>query len=383
MSDRLTMPPPSFGRRLLSDRRRASILVAGVVAWWTLYALMLAGQMVDLRSASGQAYGWPQALVSAFGSSWAWVPMTLAAYLSVSRFPLGRKRFLAGLAINVGLIAGFIVFKAIYAVVTNPIFDWYPALPPVTEILVTSLRNNVILGVMVVATIHGVVYFERMEEREHRLAALETNLALARLEAVKAQINPHFLFNSLNSVAELMQVDIEQADRMLVAICEMLRDGLRADQKQERPLRDELKHVTNYLMIEEIRLGERMTSHIRVDEACLDVPVPSLSLQPLVENAVVHAIARSRTPGWVSVTGWIDGADLHVSVENSRALEGARKGGNGMGQRVVEERLRLLYGDRGRMHKHEQETDVYRVQIQVPLPERGDPSGRSAQGAPL
>lgn len=357
------------------SRARAATLVAAVLAWWALYGLMLSTQLVDMTSAGGEVFSWRRALAYAYGSTWTWAPMTLLAYLLVSRFPLGRVRFWRHAAINAALVAGFIAFKAVYAQASNPIFDWYPVLPPASELLATSVKNNLILGIMVVAMVHGVVYFERMEEREHTLAALRTNLALARLEAVKAQLNPHFLFNALNSVAELMQVDVDQADRMLLAICEMLRDGLRSDQTQERPLRDELTHVMNYLMIEEIRLGPRMSSRIDVEERCIDIPVPALSLQPLVENAVVHAIARSRAPGWVHISGRVDGPDLHLAIENSRAAEGGRAGGNGMGQRAVEERLQLLYGERGQLRKVEDDPDVYRVHLRVPLPgTRGSPA---------
>lgn len=350
-------------------RVRFAVLVAAVTGWWTLYGLMLARQLVDMRAADGQMYGWTGALTYAVGSTWAWVPMTVAAYVVVSRFPLGGGRLGKHLAINAGLVIGFIVAKAVYAWLSNPLFDWYPTRPSLLDVLGTSVSNNLILGIMVVAMVHGIVYFEHSEDREHRVTALEKSLALARLEAVRAQLNPHFLFNALNSVAELMQTDVDQADRMLVAICDMLRDGLRADPLQERPLRDELKHVTNYLMIEEIRLGQRMNARLRVDDTCLDIRVPTLSLQPLVENAIVHAIARSRTPGWVEVAGWQEESTLHLSVENSRAVEGARTDGNGMGQRAVEERLRLLYGERGRLHRDDRDPAVYRIALQVPVPE--------------
>lgn len=350
-------------------RVRFAVLVAAITGWWTLYGLMLARQLVDMRSADGEVHGWTGALTYAVGSTWAWVPMTVAAYLVVSRFPLGGRHLGRNAAINTGLVVGFIVTKAGYAWLSNPVFDWYPTRPPLLDLLATSVGNNLILGIMVVAMVHGIVYFEHSEDREHRVTALEKSLALARLEAVRAQLNPHFLFNALNSVAELMQTDVDQADRMLVAICDMLRDGLRADALQERPLRDELKHVTNYLMIEEIRLGQRMSARLRVDPACLDVPVPTLCLQPLVENAIVHGIARSRAPGWVEVAGWREGSTLHLSVENSRAAEGARKDGNGTGQRSVEQRLRLLYGERGQLHRDDSDPETYRIALQVPLPD--------------
>lgn len=357
-----------------------ALLVVAIAAWWLLYGLMLAGQLVDMRSADGEVFTWRRALLHATGSTAPWVPMTLLAYLVVSRFPVGRAHFWRHTAIHLALVAGFIVFKAVYALATNPVFDWYPVLPPLEEVLVTSIGNNLILGITVMAMLHGIVYFEHVEQREQQLDALEKNLAMARLEAVKARLNPHFLFNALNSVAELMQVDVEQADRMLIAICDMLRDGLRADQLQERPLRDELRHVTNYLMIERIRLGRRMSSDVRVDEACMDIPVPTLSLQPLVENAVVHAIARSRVPGWLAIRAWTQGQHLHLSIENSRAAEGARRDGNGMGQRSVRERLHLLYADRARLETFDAEPDIYRVRLQVPLPGTAVPPAALAQG---
>ncbi len=348
--------------------RRAALLVAAISAWWLLYGLMLASQLVDMTSATGDLFTWRRALIHAAGSTAPWIPLTLLAYRVVSRFPVGRAHAWRHAAINLALIAGFIVFKAVYARVTNPVFDWYPLLPPLREILVTSVGNNLILGITVVAMLHGIVYFEQNEQRQQQLDALEQNLAVARLEAVKARLNPHFLFNALNSVAELMQVDVEQAERMLIAISDMLRDGLRADQHHERPLRDELRQVADYLMIEGIRLGRRLRSRVDVDDACMDIPVPTLSLQPLVENAIVHAIARSREPGWVTIGGWMDGQHLHLSIENSRATEGAREDGNGMGQRSVKERLHLLYGDRARLQVHDAGADVYRVHLRVPLP---------------
>ncbi|AUZ54059.1 hypothetical protein B1L07_01710 [Stenotrophomonas acidaminiphila] len=293
--------------------RRAALLVAAISAWWLLYGLMLASQLVDMTSATGDLFTWRRALIHAAGSTAPWIPLTL--------------------------------------------------LPPMREILVTSVGNNLILGITVVAMLHGIVYFEQNEQRQQQLDALEKNLAMARLEAVKARLNPHFLFNALNSVAELMQVDVEQAERMLIAISDMLRDGLRADQHHERPLRDELRQVADYLMIEGIRLGRRLRSRVDVDDACMDIPVPTLSLQPLVENAIVHAIARSRAPGWVAVGGWMDGQHLHLSIENSRGTEGAREDGNGMGQRSVKERLHLLYGDRARLEVHDAGPDVYRVHL--------------------
>lgn len=103
--------------------RRAALLVAAISAWWLLYGLMLASQLVDMTSATGDLFTWRRALIHAAGSTAPWIPLTLLAYRVVSRFPVGPAHAWRHAAINLALIAGFIVFKAVYARVTNPVFD--------------------------------------------------------------------------------------------------------------------------------------------------------------------------------------------------------------------------------------------------------------------
>ena len=353
----------------MTDRRRFSRLLIAIVAWWALYGLMMASQIVNLISPVGVRLTWSGALEYAYASMWLWIPMTSIAYLLARRYPLGRKNLWRNLLIHAAVVAFFILCKGIYAYHTSEIFGWYKVLPPLHEVLDTSVRHNLTLGWMVVGLAHGLVYYEHTEDRERKMAELERSLVSTRLDALRAQLNPHFLFNALNSVAELMQIDVDQADRMLVAICEMLRDGLRTHDLPERPLKEELRQLKNYLTIEGIRLGERMSSSIEADEACMEVPVPVLSLQPVVENAIIHSIARTRAPGWVRVSCWVDELDLHVMVANSAsAVVESRKDGTGVGLRSVSDRLSLLYGSRGQIHRIESDKDVYRVHIVVPMP---------------
>lgn len=371
----LPTPYPRLGKRgwhmpnMIADRRRISRRVASIVAWWTLYGLMMATQIVGAVSPAGTRLTWLGALEYAYASAWPWIPMTFFVYFLTRRFPIGRRDWWRNLLLHAVVIAVFIVCKGVYAYYTNPVFGWYSVLPALHEVLASSVSNNLMLGWMVVGVAHGVVYFERMEERDQAFADLERSLVSARLEALRSQLNPHFLFNALNSVSELMQTDVEQADRMLVAICEMLRDSLKAHDSPERPLREELRQLSSYLTIEGIRLGERLSSSIEAEDACLDVQVPILSLQPLVENAIVHSIARVRKPGWVNVKCWIDGDDLNIRVENScfRIVDdkpGAN--GNGVGLRLVADRLSLLYGSRGEIHRVEDDK-AYAVNLVIPI----------------
>lgn len=355
---------------MMEDRKRVVRRVVSIVVWWSLYGLMMATQIVGITSPAGTQLTWSGALNYAYGSVWPWIPMTIAIYFLARTFPLGRKDWWQGLVVYMLTIAVFIFFKGIYAYYTNPLFGWYSVLPSFWDVLVSSVSNNLMLGWMVVGVAHGVVYYERTQERDRAVADLERSLVDARLEALRSQLNPHFLFNALNSVAELMRLDVDEADRMLVAICEMLRDSLKSHDSPERPLSEELRQLASYLTIEGIRLGERMSSRIEADDMCLDIPVPVLSLQPVVENAIVHSIARTKQPGWVFVKCWLEGSDLQISVKNSAFPHIDKpRSGNGMGLRLVADRLSLLYGARGQIHGGKVGEDVYAVRIVVPVPE--------------
>ena len=192
----------------------------------------------------------------------------------------------------------------------------------------------------------------------------------ALLEALRAQLNPHFLFNALNSVAEMVHIDGELADRMLVALSALLRDALKQEPQQERPLREEIAAIEHYLTIEKIRLGERLQVRWDVDPACLEAPVPVLILQPLVENAIVHAIARRKASGMLAIAASDAGDTLLLRVENSAAPDDGDRRGNGIGLRSVADRLHLLYGERARMQRIDVGSGAYGVELRLPLARR-------------
>lgn len=351
------------------ENRKMPRVVTATIAWWTAYAVMLASQVIDFHRMDGQYISWSLALKYSFGGTWTWVPMTLVCYYLALRYPIGKKNLWRAILVHSIAVAGFIVAKAAYMYYTSDYFGWYDEVPPFVEVLDTSLRNNLMLGWMVVGLAHGVVYYFQMQERERRLAELSQSIVSAKLEALRAQVNPHFLFNALNSVAELMHEDLETADRMVVAVACMLRDRLSSEHQQTRTLRAELDVLQNYLFIENIRLGDRLTTTIDVKHDVLDLPVPVLTLQPIVENAIIHAIARSKTPGWLYVEAWRDRGELCIRVKNSMSAEGARKDGNGIGLKIVTDRLALLYGERVHFSRGEIGNNFYCVSIRIPITE--------------
>jgi len=354
-------------------------LVVAVLIWWTAYSLMFASQAVNMGELTGEAISWSQALQYSFAGWMTWVPFSLIILWTVRRYPIERSpTAFRTVGIHMSGVVLIIVVKAAYIYATNPLFGWYERLPGFVDVLVASVRNNFMTAWTVIGVAHAFVFYERARDRERRIAEMEKSLVSARLDALRAQLNPHFLFNALNSVAEMVHVDIEQADCMLVSLSVLLRDNLKQNEQQIRPLRDEISIVEHYLLIERIRLADRLHISWQLEGDCLDVPVPILILQPLVENAIVHAIARRKSPGWIAIKVKMLAGSLLLSVENSVEPQTSTVMGNGVGLRTISDRLQLLYGERARIVRCDAGSDRYTAEISIPLPQDGavpiDPS---------
>ncbi|MCU1235554.1 MAG: signal transduction histidine kinase, LytS [Candidatus Solibacter sp.] len=165
----------------------------------------------------------------------------------------------------------------------------------------------------------------------------------AELRALQSQINPHFLFNALNTLYGSIPREAPEARRMVLNLAEIFRYFLHSERTYV-PLSQEMQIVRAYLEVEQLRLGERLRVEFQVDEATLDVPVPVLSVQPLVENAIKHGIAPSAEPGYVRVRVEVRLNELRISVENSGANNTGEAAGPGVGLRNVRRRLEICYG---------------------------------------
>jgi LytS/YehU family sensor histidine kinase len=183
------------------------------------------------------------------------------------------------------------------------------------------------------------------QERE-RLLRVETEVREARLLALRYQLNPHFLFNSLNAVSTLvLDGNAHAATRMLAQIGDLLRTSLDSEVTAEVTLSQELAFTEGYLAIEQTRLGERLKIDMAVPMETRDALVPSMLLQPLVENAIRYGVAPLIEGGWIAIKSALDGDRLRIVVGNSGRREGEqKKNGNGIGLGNTAERLKTLYG---------------------------------------
>ncbi len=201
-----------------------------------------------------------------------------------------------------------------------------------------------------VGVAHAVRFYERAKARERREAELESRLVQARLQALRMQLNPHFLFNTLNSIASLVRVEPAAAEEMIAAISELLRLALTASDRQEVTLREELHFLDRYLLIEQTRFRERLRVERQIDPKTLDAIVPSLVLQPLVENAVKHGIESRIAPGLIRLSIERRGDKIRLEVSDDGkgvSANGASTLREGVGLSNTRARLKDLYGEEG------------------------------------
>ncbi len=176
-----------------------------------------------------------------------------------------------------------------------------------------------------------------------RRQELQRLASQAELRALQSQINPHFLFNALNTLYGTIPRESPGARRMVLNLADIFRYFLQSD-RSFVPLAEEIRIVRAYLEVEQLRLGSRLTTEIQVDDRALEIPIPVLSIQPLVENAIKHGVAPRSEPGYVRIHAECSGDRLRVSVENSASGAGAGTGGAGVGLQNVRRRLEICYG---------------------------------------
>ncbi len=274
------------------------------------------------------------------------------AFSLARRFPIRRSRWKRPLAVHIAGALGLSIAWASLAMVLALLLlhhyatagaFWHAYLECV---LITTPVAVPIYGA-VVGSASAYSYFVEAREREADAAQLSEQLANARLSALRMQLNPHFLFNSLNAVLVLVRdKDTEAAERMLELQSEVLRQVLQTDRPQEVPLADELRFIERYLAIEQIRFSDRLHVEWLVDERARSALVPDFIMQPIVENAIRHGIAQQPAEGVVTISARVDEDSLELAVQdNGPGIPPVRQ--NGVGLSNTTERLGVLFGDVG------------------------------------
>jgi two-component system LytT family sensor kinase len=211
------------------------------------------------------------------------------------------------------------------------------------ELIHSGFADQITMYIAIVAAAHAYWYFEKLRKQEMENVEFQRALAASELQALKMQLHPHFLFNTLHGISTLIDTDQASAKEMVVRLSSLLRGTLEHSSSDLIPLSEELKFVREYLELEAMRLGTRLNVEWSIDADTGLALVPQLILQPLVENAVRHGIACSRDGGWVEIAAKKRARTLELGIRNS--IAGKRTPGLGVGLRNTEARLRYLYSD--------------------------------------
>jgi sensor histidine kinase YesM len=224
---------------------------------------------------------------------------------------------------------------------------------------------------LIVLIFHSIGYYHRYREGELKASQLESMLAQAQLQSLKMQLHPHFLFNTLHSISALLHTDVEAARRMIVRLGDFLRLTLENSGTQEVSLGQEMEFLKGYLDIESVRFQDRLTVRMDVDPQALEINVPNLILQPIVENAIRHGIAPRSTPGLIEILARRENGLLHIEVrDNGPGLpvnhSSIKLFKGGLGLANTRARLDQLYGASHRFELENNPAGGLTVTLEVP-----------------
>jgi two-component system, LytTR family, sensor kinase len=326
---------------------------------WTALALFFAVSASLTYLSTGRPANWLLSIERSLTEWWLWALFTpLVVYLA-RWYPLDRPWPLRHAAIHViaGMILAFIKITA-----ERAIFAWLTGFW--TYWLISGLALQFFVYSAIVVAAHGLEYYRRSREREQ----LEARLAETRLQLLNVQLQPHFLFNTLNTIAEIVHDDADKADHMITSLSDLLRRALELGATQEIPLDHELDLLKRYLDIQKIRFGDRLQVTSRVADEVRQASVPVLLLQPLVENAIQHGLSAHANAGRIDIEARRDGGALVITITDDGVglKEQAPAGRQQVGLSNTRERLHALYGNDQRLDLTNAPGGGARISLAIP-----------------
>jgi two-component system, LytTR family, sensor kinase len=326
--------------------KRIAAKFGAIWAVWTLLAVVLAGTNALYRINVGEAAKFWSSLRFGLLDYWIWAALTPIIFYLAKRFRFSRDCWVRATAIHFGF---YLLLTGAHELIAQVVK--IPAGAPNSYQgslfrfrFVSSLYNDLWMYWPVVVVWSLFEYYERYRERDMRAAQLKEQLARAELQALRSQLHPHFLFNTLNSIASLMHEDVEAADDMLGDLSLLLRVYLHCNDEQEVPLRREVALLETYVRIQQRRFDDRLSWLRDVPRELLDAAIPALLLQPLVENSILHGIAPRCAPGHIRLSARRNGPSLELEVADD-GVGMAQDHRERVGLSNTRSRLRQLYED--------------------------------------
>jgi two-component system sensor histidine kinase AlgZ len=348
--------------------------VAIYVAFWLLVGFLLATLL-----ASQAPFTWGPALLISLPLAIMYGFVCLSAWYVARSMPLGGTSFVR---ISATVMTAALASSALWLLIARA---WAALLrvAGAVDVLLADVQAiytvlfglGVLLYLLSLAVGYLLVTFEQSRAAERRGFEVQVFAREAELRSLRAQIDPHFLFNSLHSISALTTIDAQAARRMCVLLADFFRESVALGGEAQITLAQEFRLVERFLEVEKVRFAERLRVEMDIGEAGAAL-VPPLLLQPVVENAVTHGIAHTLDGGTLRIAASCTPSQLRVVVENPCDPERPRRTGTGVGLANVRSRLRALHGDNAWIATSEQD-GLWRAEVVVPLAERSETSETS------
>ena len=222
---------------------------------------------------------------------------------------------------------------------------------------------------IIFAILTALDYQKKYRDKQIELAQVEQQLSNAQLQALKGQLEPHFLFNTLNTISSLMEINVKNAQKVVSQLGALLRTALEKNKRTFIPFREELQFIKNYLDIEQVRFQDRLEVKYNIDAGAKEIQVPSLVLQPLVENAIRHGFAKSTGEGLIEVIASEDAEQITISIKDNgkgTTLSQEQLLAKNKGLKAVEERLKLLYKNQFSFTLNSGKNNGFEVLLKLP-----------------
>src|SRR5580658_1902027 len=366
---------------------------------WLVWAASFGAWMLVVLAASIESYEWWKSRGSAtslgsivgleMSQILTYAPLTPFVFALATRFPVKKENWVRGLFLHLWCSVAFSIAHITLRGLT-PFAAWDPKVHGfvsgvwnseahifeikrhIFENLLLSNLVDDITGayVPIVLVAQAFLYYRRLRDRELHSAKLEMQLARSHLQALKSHLRPHFLFNTMHSISALMLTDVNAADKMMSRLSDLLRMSFESNRIQITSLNRELEFVNGYLEIEKIRLGRRLNVVLDIAPETLDAQVPSLLLQPLVENAIRHGVSKLSSGGNIWISARHDEGDLYLCVKDNGpglAVGSDAPPGTGLGLGATRERLQTLYGSAQTLEIHGGSDGGFQVCVKVPF----------------
>lgn len=319
------------------------LVIIWTITYWTFHALLFAPQIYLLNLRSPSPFRWWQAIVFTLVLFYLWGILTPLIFWVGKRFPLERRHFRRNLLILILFgIPSIGVHISLFYLANYFFMSWtrgFRSPVPLTSLLIGFGATDALVYGGILTASQAILYFERFREREQ-------SLSQAQLLTLKTQLHPHFLFNTLNAISELVYRDAAKADQAVAKLSELLRLSLKTNQKQEIRLDEELYFLRTYLEIQQLLLQNRLKVEWQIASETLNALVPNMILQPLAENSIRHGIAPRRAGGSIKISSKRQKKWLVLCVgDDGLGINSKGDKGDGIGLSNIKIRLKHLYGD--------------------------------------